>query len=83
MNKLSIKNRHHAPERVYILIEHSYFNEHKQWITNGTVIIALSDYFSWCNNGRLKIFRVSTSMTVLKKYKRMHDFNQLQKGAKK
>lgn len=76
MSKLGIKNRHNAPERVYILIENSYFNDDQRWVTDGTVIIALSDYFSWCNNGLLKIFRVSTSMIVLKKYKRAHDFKQ-------
>lgn len=81
--KLGIKNRHLSPEKVYLLVENSYFDDDQRWITDGTTIIALSDYFSWCSNGKLKIFRVSSSLTVLKKYKRAHDFKQLQKEENK
>ncbi len=77
VNRLGIKDRHLPPDKVYLLIDNEYFNENERYILDGTIIIPLSEYTEWCVNGYPEIHRVSSSKSVLKKYKRAYDYKKI------
>lgn len=80
--KLGIKNRHFSPEKVYLLIDDTYFQNGDR-CKDGTVICTLAEYIENGLGGFTGVYRVSLSLTVLKKYKRAHDFKQLQEKENK
>lgn len=62
-------SEHTEPENAYLLIDNEYWDGNK-FVSDGLIVIPVSDYANWCSNSFPTIHRVSLSREILEQFRR-------------